>query len=271
WTIAEECPTNTVPVAPNAKEGNPIVLAEVQSKQRLYQIKKHYPIANKYVKILEIRALRQGIYKSVLSFWAKIQKYGNQLGYTPAQKKTHFLSRVRPDIRDEIYKIGQTKPINDIINSLAELELYVIPQQLAFPMANMQKIIQDAFAKQQTESKAKIKKLKAKLQAQQPQVATSEKSQQAFYIVDQEGNNIDPLTQDSNYLKYLEQAKALYKKPQKSNQFVRMNRIEKELNKTQNTINQLADQLQKKVYIKKYGICGETGHSKGKCPNQLMV
>ncbi|CAG8850584.1 8307_t:CDS:2, partial [Racocetra persica] len=64
-----------------------------------------------------------------------------------------------PDIRDEIYRIGQTKPINDIIDSFAELEL-----------------------------------------------------------LDQEGNNMDPLTQDPDYLKYLEQAKALYKKPQRSNQ-----------------------------------------------------
>ncbi|CAG8774905.1 27433_t:CDS:2, partial [Dentiscutata erythropus] len=96
-------------------------------------------------------------------------KYGDQLGYTPAQKKTHFLSEVKPDIKDEIYRIGQTKPINDIINSLAELELRhrilqqalsqpchapiapaipdVIPQQPAFSMADMQKMIQDVFAK----------------------------------------------------------------------------------------------------------------------------
>ncbi|CAG8854553.1 18924_t:CDS:1, partial [Gigaspora margarita] len=73
--------------------------------------------------MLKIGALRQGIYESVSSFWVKIQKYGDQLGYTPAQKKTHFLSGVRPDIRDKIYRIGQTKPINDIIDSLAELEL----------------------------------------------------------------------------------------------------------------------------------------------------
>ncbi|CAG8695535.1 8261_t:CDS:2 [Racocetra persica] len=71
--------------------------------------------------MLEIGALRQGIYESVSSFWAKIQKYGDQLGYTPAQKKTHFLSGVRPDIRDEIYRIGQTKPINDIIDTIEKI------------------------------------------------------------------------------------------------------------------------------------------------------
>ncbi|CAG8845360.1 15951_t:CDS:2, partial [Racocetra persica] len=71
--------------------------------------------------MLEIGALKQGVYES---------KYGDQLGYTPAQKKLHFLSGIRSDIRDEIYRIGQTKPINDIIDSLAELELrYGILQQ----------------------------------------------------------------------------------------------------------------------------------------------
>ncbi|CAG8783564.1 20739_t:CDS:2, partial [Cetraspora pellucida] len=168
---AEGCSTNAVPVVPNAREGNPIVLA----------------------RMLEIGALRQGIYESIPSFWSKIQKYGNQLSYTLAQKKTYFLSEVRPDIRDKIYRIDQTKPINDIINSLAKLKL-------SFPMTDMQKIIQDAFAKQQAESKAKMEKLKDEFQAQQLQVATvgnfqppskfypikSEKPQQAFYIVNQE-------------------------------------------------------------------------------------
>ncbi|CAG8777267.1 16308_t:CDS:1, partial [Gigaspora rosea] len=212
--------------------------------------------------MLEIGALRQGLYETVPSFWAKIRKYGDQLGYTPAQKKTHFLSGVRSDIRDEIYRIGQTKPINDIIDSLAELELRhgilqqalsqpryapiasatsdAMSQQPVFPIADIQKIIQDELAKQRAESKAEIEKLKAELQAQQPQVATvgtfqppsklypikSEKAQQAFYIVDQEGNYMDQLTQYPNYHKYLEQAKALFKKPQQQNQSARIDKIE---------------------------------------------
>ncbi|CAG8540154.1 16408_t:CDS:2, partial [Gigaspora rosea] len=59
-------------------------------------------------------------------------------------------------------------------------------------------MIQDAFTKQRAKSKAKIKKLKAELQAQQPKVVAvgtfqspskiysikSEKSQQAFYIIE---------------------------------------------------------------------------------------
>jgi len=73
--------------------------------------------------MLEIGSLKQGAHESVASFWAKIQKYGDQLGYTDAQKKTYFLSGVREDIREEVYRIGQHRPINDILDNLAELEL----------------------------------------------------------------------------------------------------------------------------------------------------
>ncbi|CAG8750719.1 8302_t:CDS:2 [Cetraspora pellucida] len=52
-------PTNIVSVISNTEKGNFIVLAEVRLGQRLYQIKKYYPTANKYVKILEISILKQ--------------------------------------------------------------------------------------------------------------------------------------------------------------------------------------------------------------------
>ncbi|CAG8851328.1 36055_t:CDS:2, partial [Racocetra persica] len=58
------CPTNAIPVAPNAGGGVSIILAGIRSEQRLSWIKKHYPTANKYVKMLEIGALRQGVYES---------------------------------------------------------------------------------------------------------------------------------------------------------------------------------------------------------------
>ena len=67
--------------------------------------------------MFEIGALKQGVYKSVSSYWAKILKYGNQLGYTPAQKKTQFMYGVRDDIKEEIYRIGQHRAINDILDS----------------------------------------------------------------------------------------------------------------------------------------------------------
>ncbi|KAF0471686.1 hypothetical protein F8M41_025141 [Gigaspora margarita] len=87
WSIARGHPTNIAPNAPNTNARNLIVLAEVQSGQRLYWIRKYYPTANKYVKMLKIGTLKQGTYESILSFWAKIQKYSDQLGYIPVQKK----------------------------------------------------------------------------------------------------------------------------------------------------------------------------------------
>ena len=73
--------------------------------------------------MLEINTLKQGTHESVPSFWAKIQKYGDQLGYTPAQKKTSFISGVRHDILNAIFTISSHRPINDILDSLEEMEL----------------------------------------------------------------------------------------------------------------------------------------------------
>lgn len=73
--------------------------------------------------MLEINTLKQGTHESVTSFWAKIQKYGDQLGYTPAQKKSSFISGVRHDILNDIFTIGRHRPINDILDSLEEMEL----------------------------------------------------------------------------------------------------------------------------------------------------
>ncbi|CAB5383939.1 unnamed protein product [Rhizophagus irregularis] len=104
WTIAGGRPTNAVPVAPNAGRGIPIILAGIRSGQRLDHIKNCFPSTDRYLRMFEIG-------------------YGDQLGYTPAQKKTQFMSGVRDDIKKEIYRIGQHRAINDILDSLAELEL----------------------------------------------------------------------------------------------------------------------------------------------------
>ena len=76
--------------------------------------------------MLEINTLKQGTHESVPSFWVKIQKYGDQLGYTPAQKKTSFISEVRHDILNDIFTISHHRPINDIFDifdSLDEMKL----------------------------------------------------------------------------------------------------------------------------------------------------
>ncbi|GET00251.1 hypothetical protein RCL_jg3176.t1 [Rhizophagus clarus] len=90
WTIVRGQLTNAAPVAVIVKGGIPIILTGIWAGQKLHQIKRHYPTASRYIKMLEIRSLRQ---------------------------------EVREDIRNEIYRIGQHKPINDILDNLAKLEL----------------------------------------------------------------------------------------------------------------------------------------------------
>jgi hypothetical protein len=58
---------------------------------------------------------------------------------------------------------------------------------------------------------------------------------------------------------------------QQNNNSVRFDKIEEGLEKTQNNVNQLADLFQKKAYIRKCGICGGTGHSKGSCPDRPIA
>ncbi|CAB4430133.1 unnamed protein product [Rhizophagus irregularis] len=192
WTITGGRPTNTAPVAPNAGGGVPIILAGIRSGQRLHRIKKHFPSTNRYIKMLEIGTLKQEAHESSSSFWAKIQKYGDHLGYTDKQKKTHFISGVRVDIRDEIFRIGQHRPIDEILDSLADIELrqgllgpspsyhsYIptppaisnnAPQQQGISLADIQKTFQDALAQQKTENQALVKKV-TELQSQMAQQA----------------------------------------------------------------------------------------------------
>ena len=140
--------------------------------------------------MLEIGVLKQEVHESSSSFWAKIQKYGDHLDYTPKQKKTYFMSGVREDIRKEVFRIGQYRPIDDILDSLADIELrqrvlgpspsyysYTpapptifnnAPQQQGISLADIQKTFQDALAQQKTENKVLVKKV-TELQSQMPQ------------------------------------------------------------------------------------------------------
>ncbi|GES85300.1 hypothetical protein GLOIN_2v1848971 [Rhizophagus clarus] len=56
-------------------------------------------------------------------------------------------------------------------------------------------------------------------------------------------------------------------RPQRSNVSARIDRVEKGINETRDAVNQLTNQFQK-LNIRKYDICGETGHSKGSCPKR---
>ena len=58
---------------------------------------------------------------------------------------------------------------------------------------------------------------------------------------------------------------------QRSNVSNRIDRLEEGINETRDTVNQLADQFQKKAYIRKCEICGKTGHSKGSYSKGLIA
>ena len=59
-------------------------------------------------------------------------------------------------------------------------------------------------------------------------------------------------------------------RPQRNNISTRIDRVEKGINETRDAVNQLTNQFQK-LNIHKCDICGETGHSKGSCPNRQIA
>ncbi|GBC13578.2 hypothetical protein GLOIN_2v1778046 [Rhizophagus irregularis DAOM 181602=DAOM 197198] len=288
WKIAGGRPTNAVPVTPNAGGGVPIILAGIRSGQRLDHIKNHFPSTDRYLRMFEIGALKQEAHESVSSYWAKILKYGNQLGYSNAQKKTAFMSRVRKDIKEEIYRIAekysQHRAINDILDSLAELELrrgvlglplsYLnytpappaisnnIPQQQGISLADIQKIFQDAQIQQKTENQALIKKI-TELESQMAQQAQVPAPQTVEPVRQPKGPPSSLKTEEGlkNYYvaEYLKEVGLLNKEDLDSDYPSRRG-----INETRDAVNQLTNQFQK-LNIRKCDICGETGHSKGSC------
>ncbi|CAG8853730.1 31123_t:CDS:2, partial [Gigaspora margarita] len=117
--------------------------------------------------------------------------------YRPEELCRKFLDALLLLWLEKAEDIGEHLPLNELAKKLYEIELRQIARQKRDRIPDLL-----------------IYSIK------------SEKPQQVFYMVDQEGNYIDPLTQDPNFHKYLEQTKALFKKPQQQNHSVRMDRIE---------------------------------------------
>ena len=153
----------------------------------------------------------------------------------------------------------------------------------------MQKAIQNALAQQKTENQALVKKV-TELQSQMPQQAQVSAPQTVEPVRQPRGPPSSLKTEEGlkNYYvaEYLKEVGLLNKedldsdypvkpfqrsRPQRSNVSNRIDRLEDGINETRDTVNQLADQFQRKAYIRKCGICGETGHSKGSCPNRPIA
>ncbi|RIA85354.1 hypothetical protein C1645_830911 [Glomus cerebriforme] len=203
----------TGPVAVNARGGVPVILAGIQS----------------------------GTHESITSFWAKIQKYGDQLGYTPVQKKTNFMSEVRYDILNDIIMIGYYKPINGILDSLEEMKLHheilgPLPLYSSYSLAPP--TIPNITYQQQEIFLADIQKIfQEQIQVPTPQT-------------------VEPKDLDSDYpVKNFQRSR-----PQRSNNSIRFDRIKEGLDETRDAVNQLTNQF-KKLNICKCDICEETGHN----------
>ncbi|EXX68385.1 uncharacterized protein OCT59_010058 [Rhizophagus irregularis] len=153
----------------------------------------------------------------------------------------------------------------------------------------MQKAIQNALAQQKTENQALVKKI-TELQSQMTQQTQVPAPQTVEPIRQPRGPPSSLKTEEGlkNYYvsEYLKEIGLLSKedldsdypvKPfqrprsQRNNNSARFDRIEEGLEETRNNVNQLADLFQKKAFIQKCGICGETGHSKGSCPKRPIA
>src|SRR6266496_1826645 len=156
-------------------------------------------------------------------------------------------------------------------------------QQQGISLEDMKKAIQNALAQQKTENQALVKKVtELQLQiVQQTQVPASQtvepvrqprgppsslKTEEGMknYYVAEFLKDLGLLNKEDLYSDY--SVKPFQRsRPQRSNVSNRIDRLEEEINETRDTVNQLADQFQRKVYIRKCGICRETGYSKGSC------
>ncbi len=153
----------------------------------------------------------------------------------------------------------------------------------------MQKAIQNALAQQKTENQALVKKV-TELQSQMAQQTQVPAPQTVEPVRQPKGPPSSLKTEEGlkNYYvaEYLKEVGLLNKedldsdypvkpfqrsRPQRSNVSNRIDRLEDGINETRDTVNQLADQFQRKAYIRKCGICGETGHSKGSCPKRPIA
>ncbi|PKC03433.1 hypothetical protein RhiirA5_451368 [Rhizophagus irregularis] len=153
----------------------------------------------------------------------------------------------------------------------------------------MQKAIQNALAQQKTENQALVKKV-TELQSQITQQTQVPAPQTVEPIRQPRGPPSSLKTEEGlkNYYvsEYLKEIGLLSKedldsdypvkpfqrpRPQRNNNSARFDRIEEGLEETRNNVNQLADLFQKKAFIQKCGICGETDHSKGSCPKRPIA
>ncbi|CAB5201965.1 unnamed protein product [Rhizophagus irregularis] len=180
-----------------------------------------------------------------------------------------------------------------LVSNRASQEIYepspvLVPQQQGISLKDMQKAIQNALIQQKTEYQSLLEKQKSDFQSQMAQQVSTPQTVEPIRQPRGPPSSLKIEEGLKNYYvsEYLKEIGLLSKedldsdypvkpfqrpRPQRNNNSASFDRIEEGLEETQNNVNQLADLFQKKAFIQKCGICGETGHSKGSCPKRPIA
>ncbi|PKC53714.1 hypothetical protein RhiirA1_478704 [Rhizophagus irregularis] len=227
--------------------------------------------------------------------YRKILRIGRRANYRPEELRRKFLDALPLlwlEKAEDIARHKRDRLPDPLVSNRASQEIYEpspvsAPQQQRISLEDMQKAIQNALAQQKTENQALVKKITESQMTQQTQVPapqtvepirqprgppSSLKTEEGLknYYVSEYLKEIGLLSKedlDSDYpVKPFQRPR-----PQRNNNSARFDRIEEGLEETRNNVNQLADLFQKKAFIQKCGICGETDHSKGSCPKRPIA
>ncbi|CAB4418762.1 unnamed protein product [Rhizophagus irregularis] len=317
WRIAGGRPTNLAPNAPNAGAGNTVVVPGIRFGQAVWWFKTRFPTEEEELRDLEYGTMKKGN-MSIDEYYRKLSRIGRRANYRPEELRRRFIDGLPMHLREKADDIGEDLPLGELANKLYKIELRRVArqksdgmydplvsqrasqqiyepssvattQQQGLSLADMQKILQDALAKQQAESRVEFEKMKADLQTQMTQQKAQASVQQVAepirqprgpppslrtkkdlddYTLAELFRDIGIMSQedfDSDFpVKPFQRAR-----PQKPNFSSRIERVEEGINETRDTVNQLSDLFQKQAYIRKCEICNETGHSKSQCPRRI--
>ncbi|GBC23467.2 hypothetical protein GLOIN_2v1778046 [Rhizophagus irregularis DAOM 181602=DAOM 197198] len=222
--------------------------------------------------------------------YRKILRIGRQANYRPEELRRKFLDALPLLWLEKAEDIGEHLPLDELAKKLYEIELCRIArhkrdrtsdllvsnrasrqiyepspvlalQQQEISLEDMQEAIQNALAQQKTENQTLVKKV-TELQSQITQQAQVPAPQTVKPIRQPRGPPSSLKTEEGlkNYYvsEYLKEIGLLSKEDLDSDYPVK-------------PFQRPPDLFQKKAFIQKCGICGETGHSKGSCPKRPIA
>ncbi|GES92388.1 hypothetical protein GLOIN_2v1778046 [Rhizophagus clarus] len=296
WHIAGGRPTNDPVNAPNANAGNTVVVAGIRFGQAVWWLKTHFLTVEEELQDLTYRTIRKGD-MTIDELYRKILRIGRRANYRPEELRRKFLDALPLPWLEKAEDIGEHLPLDELAKKLYEIELRRIarhkkdrisdPLQQGISLEDMQKAIQNALAQQKTEYQSLLEKQKSDFQSQMAQQVST--SQTVEPVKQPRGPPFTLKTEEGlkNYYvaEFLKDLGVISKedldtdypvknfqrpRQQRSNVSARINRVEDGINETRDAVNQLTNQFQK-LNIRKCDICGETGYSKGSCPNKQIA